>query len=228
MGTFLSIPSFGYHINTPHTAAMNPGTSTIDMRVRASLSNWAIGGNQALMGCWGSYPTNAQYLLYMGASGNINIAWVDNAASGQFPAATVNLGLPANSIKWIRGLITVTSGTCDFYTSDDGANWTPSGTQITALSANPVQVPASPPTLRVAEDDLGASQFLGAVWRSTLIIGGVTVADVDFEQQPVNLANTTLLGVTGETWTIANSAVIAEEASAGPSFQRRSRGPAFV
>lgn len=202
---YLSLPSTGYGVVTPHIAAHNPGTSTVDLRALVALSNWVPVSTAALIGSWG---TNSQYLFYVATTGKLNAAWINAAGAGQFPAATVTTGFAAGTRKWVRALLTIGSGTCDFYSSDDGVAWTAMGTQITGLTTTAVQVPASPPNLHIAEENAGVSQWVGQVFRAQLIIAGVLISDIDFSQQVVGATNTTMLASTGETWTISGPAVI--------------------
>lgn len=203
---YLSFPSAGYNVFTPHTAAMNPGTATLDLRAKVALNNWVPGGNNILVSSWGSAN---QFLLYIDATGHIAAAWTNAAAVGQFPISTVVTGLANGATKWIRALITITAGTCDFFTSDDGVTWTPNGAQRTGLTTTAVIVPGTPAQLRDGDDDTSAGEWTGKFYRSMLIIGGVTISDMDFSLQTLGATNTTFVATTGETWTIQNSAIIA-------------------
>lgn len=205
---YLSIPTAGYHISTPHQAALNPGTNTIDLIAKVAMADWTPAGNSAFISKWGA---GDQFLFYMAGSGALNMAWTNAGGVGQFPAATVASGIPDGTTKWVRALVTITAGTCDFYTGDDGGVWTPSGTQRTGFTTTAVIVPGTPPDLRAGETSAGGAQWGAAgakIYRAITIIGGVTISDIDFTAQRVGSVNTTFVANTGETWTIANSAVI--------------------
>lgn len=210
----------GYHVSTPHTAAMNPGTNTVDMRVKVAMDDWAPAvNNQYLICCyWEGDTTKSQYLFYLPAavSGNLWSVWY--AATGgtsQFATAGAAPGVTNGGVKWVRTLFTPSAGTASYYKSDDGSSWTQVGTTWTGMDTSGIQVPGVLPSLRVAEAD-GASTggWTGKVYRAILIVNSVTICDIDFSLQAAGANNTTFTATTGETWTISGLAIIAEDLAA--------------
>jgi hypothetical protein len=206
---YLSIPTAGYHVSTPDKAAFQPGLSTVDLRAKVAMTDWTPAGNAFMLAKWGAVT---EYGMFVSAGGNLNGAWNNAAGVGQFCVSTVATGVTDGATKWIRALLAPAAGTCDFFLSDDGSAWAALGTQVTGKTTTAIIVPGTPAALRAGETEAGAGQWAGAsskIFRVQMLINSVLVSDMDFSLQTLGANNTTFVATTGETWTIANSAVIA-------------------
>lgn len=221
MGNYLALPAVGYQVATPHTTAMNPGLTPLDMRIKLALDDWAPAIDEYLYSLWtsGNAPAS-QYLMYLpgGVGGNMWSIWV--AATGgaqQFGTAGAAPGVTSGQVKWLRMLVTPAAGTVSYYKSDDGSSWTQVGTTYTGLDTSGIQVTANtaPAYLRVGEMEGGGTvgQFTGRIYRAMLLVNSVLICDMDFTLQTPGANNTTFTATTGETWTITGPAIIVAEST---------------
>lgn len=203
-GHYLNVTTGG--ASTPSTAAMVPGTNTVDLRALVAMTSWVPAGNQFLVAKYGSTTANNQYALYIDNAGKLNGVWYNAAGVFEGAPSTVPLGIPANGTKWVRALLNPGAGTITYYTSEDGTTWTQLGATVTGLTTTAVQTTASPNPLTIGQTGAGTGQFTGRIFRAKAIINAVEQASVDFTTATSGAS--TVTGAEGETWTVIAPAAI--------------------
>jgi hypothetical protein len=145
--------------------------SAVDLRVQASLNNWASGAAQKLLGKWNT--GTGGYLLQIDATGTVTFAI--NSSGVQVFTTSAALGLANGATKWVRATWNAATGQAIVYTSDDGSAWT----QAQAFSGTVAAISNNAEAVTVGADAAGAQPVVGRIFRATLLssIGGSTVGD---------------------------------------------------
>lgn len=204
---YLNIPAGG-GAHTPDIAALNSGTATLDFRVKLAPNAWAPGGvYQALFAQVGTAATS-RWLYAIEPAGSLFMKWWGAGAVQANHSSSVNPStrFADGNPGWLRALVTVAAGTTDFYTSPpaDGVAWTPLGAQQT-FGGTVALNNTTPPIVNTGTDNF-ADVAAGKLYRSILIIGGVTVFDMDFSTATPGTGPWT--ASTGEVWTRQGTSVV--------------------
>lgn len=201
---YLNMPAGG-GASTPDKAALNSGTAVLDFRVKIAPTSWASGSLQGLMQQQGTAATSRWYFALL-QTGTLFIKWWGGGAVEANHTSTVSAStiFAAGQIGWVRALVTITAGTTDFYTSiDDGGSWQSLGTQVTGGGTTALNN-TTPPSVFTGAD--GAAVLAGKLYRSRLLIGGVSTLDMDFSAQVPG--NGPWTAATGEVWTRTGTSAV--------------------
>jgi hypothetical protein len=201
---YMNLPSGPSYASTPSSSAMAPGSATVDLRAKIRMTDWTPAGNQFVLAKWNSGP-DTQYGMHVDSAGKVNGTFYRAGAVFTGAASSVATGITDATDRWIRTVLNPTAGTIDYYTSADASSWTALGTQQ-APGAGAVQTPGTPQPLTAGSLGSGGGTLIGRIYAVHLLIGGATVAAVDFSTQAA--AATSFAGLTAETWTIQGSATI--------------------
>lgn len=186
--------------STPHQSVFVSGTNTIDVRAQLT-GNWASGSGFGIV----SKQTTggAQPRWYVGvSSGFLNAQWI--SGSSQSGTSTAAVSFATGSTRWLRALMAPGAGTINFYTSQDGNNWTALGTQITGLTTTALSTSGTEPPLLVNANTGGLAS--SEVEQVQVFIAGSKVIDVNWNQVPVG--NGPWTSSTGEVWTRINNGTV--------------------
>lgn len=215
MSNYLTVPSGG-GASTPHQVGLVPGTNKVDLRLRLTVTQWATGSAQMLIGeyDWGS-PED-RYFLYIDGTGLLVGNWINAAGAQQSANASgtaAALGwADGDPPRWVRCVMDATLGTMDFYWSTDGSSWTAIGSS-TGLTTTGFNVSLTPPILAIGQTSaFGGLPLVGKIYNTVVIVGASTVINMDWTTAA--LGSGTWVATTGETWTrFGTSQVVLDPAS---------------
>jgi hypothetical protein len=200
------------NVSTPDASALHITTS-IDIRVDATLANWDQ--YQTLAQRWRNTGTASSWILYLGGSGDLRFAWSTTGAdtSGAYwlarLATTSYLNQDPGSRLAVRVTLDTTTGTVTFYTAPTiSGSWTalttsytltpgPSGATSIFAGSEPLIIGESGQArslnLSICAGQINAVQVLNG-------IGGSAVANPDFNAQAIGA--TSFTDAAGRTWTL--------------------------
>lgn len=201
---YMNQPSGPSYASTPAQAGFAPASLSIDLQTKVRMTTWTPSGNQFLLANWNA-GADTRYAMFIDNAGKLNAAWYRSGAVFTGSASTIATGFTNGTDHWVRALINPATGTINYYTSTDATSWTALGTQVTA-TAGAVQTPGTAQPLTTGATAGGAGTMIGRVYAAHLLIGGVSLAAVDFSTQTTGA--TSFIGATGETWTLQGSASI--------------------
>ena len=212
----LDLDGTGDYASTPDAAALDI-TADIDIRVRVAADDWTPAANQVLLSKFnGLISTGGGYQLQLQTTGVLRLRWSTGAANLSADS-TVDVGATDGDARWLRVTLDVNDGggnrVIRFYTSTDATpdhsavSWTQLGATVT--TAGTTSIGNASYSLFVGADVLAASGFAGQVFAAAVLngIASSEAAEVRFEGQ--HLGNGTVRGETGETWTLAGNATVA-------------------
>lgn len=205
---YLRLPGIsGNYASTPDSAVLDI-TGDISFEVFVSSTNWSSGSEQTLVAKYDGTTNQRSYWFRINATGGLGINWSTDGLSGTLVSvnSTASLGLSANSRKWVKATLDVNNGaggnTVSFFTSDDGANWTPLGVPVVTAGVTSIFSGNFPVTIGGQGTSGGFSLLSGRIYTARLYngINGTLVANFDASRGNGN--SSTIVASTGETWTI--------------------------
>lgn len=126
-GIALALPGTpGNGASTPDIPG-NSITGDIDIRVKAMLTDWNIGGvtGQTLVAKESSTTTRSYRLDINNPTGQLSLMLSSDGSDGTKIGSTSGaLGFAPGSVHWVRATWTQSTHTSNFYSSDDGEAWT--------------------------------------------------------------------------------------------------------
>ncbi|MBZ6250578.1 hypothetical protein KVH27_19620 [Streptomyces olivaceus] len=205
---YLALPGGTTRATTPHTGALGI-TGDIDIRLEATLEDWAPATETELCGKWED-STRGWMLSHQG--GNLRLWWSATGATSLFATSTAKLGAAPFSRLAVRATLDVNNGasgrTVTFYTAPTMAGpWTQLGDPV-------VQAGTTAINLSTANLDIGAvwtitfADPVGRVYKAEVRNGidGTVVANPDFTVQ--TLGATAFTDSAGRPWTLVGGASI--------------------
>lgn len=198
--------SAGNLLSTPHSAALNIGSSAADITidVKVTLADWTPGSRFALV-CKINSGLTAGYLVRMETSGAIGFFAAGGQITSTVSAATV---FNDGDTGWIRVQRRTSDGRCQFFTSPDGSTWTQLGTDVTLASGTNIGSNTEVLYLgsrTTGNDPMGAGQMFHRCRIYSDLTATTRVASPDFEAKPVG--DDTLTDAEGNVWTIGAAIV---------------------
>ena len=171
----------GNYASTPDAAVLDI-TGDIDLRARVSLDDWTPATNMALVAKW-TGAAQESYMLRVDPAGTLRLLWTTDGSAGTVIAviSSVATGFTDGTIHWVRGTLDVSTGNVNFYTSDDGENWTLLGAADQG-GAGATSIFSSTALLELGAYNVGATDPLaGKIYRAQVYdgIAGTLVFDAD-------------------------------------------------
>lgn len=220
MAKFLALDGTnGTYASTPNSEAVDI-TGDLTLVVKIAPEVWAAGSYQEVISKWDS--GGLQYLLRINQSGGIFVA--RDSASGQRSQGSVSFpNAPDDRPVWIAVTMVYhdSGATFNFYTSDDGGNWS----LLNSLERGNVGPGISRPDTGVAvgANNNGGSSFSGKIYRAQVYSGagfdlssgptGTLAADFNAADAPLDATggDSFQSTLTGETWSLHGNASIGED-----------------
>jgi hypothetical protein len=207
--TYLSLPGIAGNAASTPNAAANQITGDIDVRVQLQHDNWTGANapndkyliskaNGVSQQSWLFGINNGQIFVYVSLDGT-------NWDGGGIKLSGTSLGYSNGSEHYVRFTRNASSGTVQFFKSDDGVTWTQVGSNIAGTpgalfnSSTSVVVGGWQPAFLVGTNN--SCKIL----RAQVYNGLNGTLSVDFCAAKGTVGGTTLTGTTGETWTINQS-----------------------
>lgn len=207
-GAYLLLPgTSGNYASTPDSAAVSV-TGDIDIRCKVAADDWTPANFDAFMSKWQSN----NYAFYFGIDpgGQLRLGWsTTGLGETHSTISTASVGAANGAAKWVRAALDVNDGAgnhvLNFYTSDDGATWSPLGDTVTA--AGTVSIADTAAGVEIGTTDAGAGNFFaGKVYYAEVRngIGGTVVAK--FNPAETHQGVRSFTSSTGEVWTVNGGA----------------------
>lgn len=200
-GTGLLLPgTAGNYASTPDTAA-NSIAGDIDLRVKLRSTSWS--GLDRFFIYHRSANAGYGFRQHTASPRKIEFMWGDGTAI-VFTTSAVAVPFADIDRGWVRATLAVANRVVSFYTSLNGAAWTPLGAPSTPGAVTAIADPTG--TLCIGGQP-GGEMFDGAIYYAEIRNGidGPVVAKFD---PSASVAATgprvpaTLVSATGETWTM--------------------------
>lgn len=195
----------GNYASTPDNARLDI-VGDIDIRARIAADDYTPAADDAIVSKYLIGGDERSYRLRIETDGKLQLSWTTDGAVGTLVSVSSTVALPTTNgeIVWIRATLDVSSGNVNFYTSEDGDNWTLLGAADQG-GAGATSIHAGAAVLELGSTSAGtAGTFAGKIYRAQVYdgIAGTLVFDAD----PQDL---TTHGVTRITLTEKeNSAVV--------------------
>jgi hypothetical protein len=157
----------GNYASAPDSAALDI-TGDIDIKVKATLTDWTPSANQSLVSKYVTSGNQISYFLGVSTAGALRFIYnsTGSAANNNLVVSS-NTGFTDGDTKWVRVTLDVDNGSSQraikFYTSDDGTVWTQLGT--TTVQAGTTSIFAGTASLEVGTVDAGQGPLSGKVSR---------------------------------------------------------------
>lgn len=199
----------GNYYSTPDSAA-NSITGDIDIRAKATLTDWTPAALQVLV-AKDDNGSNRDYLFYVETTGVLVFTYSNDGATRRSATGLTATGISDGATKWVRVTYETATGETKFYTSDDGSTWTQLGVTITITAGT---IHNGTGEVRLGQYTSGSLN--GRIHQAQIYNGINGTLAVDFDPSRWS-SGTTFTASTGETWTInstgAKPAQIVDRAS---------------
>lgn len=165
------------YAETPDSPA-NSIAGDMDIRLKVAAEDWTPSPAQTLMAKVHSTGTLA-WAFYL--TGGLQLQISTPSGTGVFVDSTAALGFTDGTAHWVRVTHRKSDGRHQFFTSDDGSNWTQLGADVVKVSlAGEDLVDSSAPITIGCRDD-GGLPYEGIVYYADLRdgIGGTVVQSFD-------------------------------------------------
>lgn len=188
--------------STPDSALISITSPSIELKGLVAPVSWT-GATQVII-AKDDGSTNRDYNLFLDLAGKPNFLYTTDGSTtaGRIAVATVAVPFGATVPGYVKVTYTTASGLVQFFTSTDGVSYTQLGTNVTLTVGN---IHNGTGALTVGANGAGANPLNGRLFyaevRST--IGGTVVAAFDPLRGTRGVS--TVVAVTGETWTISSS-----------------------
>lgn len=175
--------------STPDSAALDI-TGDIDLRVKASLTDWTPTSNNVLVAKFTTTGNNRSYLMQINTTGLIQLQYSTDGTALTSAQSTTATGFTDGTTNWVRATLDVDNGasgrTVTFYTSTDGSSWTQLGNTVT--TAGTVTLFSGTAPLEIGVHSSAILPTNGTIYRAQVLngIGGTTVFDANFETVPAD------------------------------------------
>lgn len=160
-----------YNLETPDASALDI-TGDIDIRCKVALDDWTPSSVQMLVAKYISTGNQRSYRLQVDTTGVLSLIWssLGTAATANSLTSTVATGIADGAVKWIRATLDVDNGaggrSAQFFTSDDGTNWTQLGLTVTA--AGTTSIFNSTSKLEIGSQENGLNPLKGKVYAASI------------------------------------------------------------
>jgi hypothetical protein len=182
-------------------------TGDLDIRVRVALDDWTPTAVNCLL-AKEETSTTRSYRFTVNTTGTLVLVWSGNGSAITTVESSVATGITDGAIKWVRAARVASTGTVQFFTSDNGTAWTQLGTDISAASGN---IFSSTSQVSLGGRLLGTAEPLaGNLYRAQVLngIGGTTVLDVNIATDYLSSNQSFFTATTGQTVTVNGVDVI--------------------
>jgi hypothetical protein len=190
---YLYLPGVDNNWASTPDSAVTDITGDIDIRVKVALDDWTPAATNVLLAKSGGASPNFGYGFSVVPNGQLNLFWSVSGTTDITIASTVATGITDGATKWVRATLDVDNGASgydvNFYTSDDGTNWTQLGTTITGVGTTSINNNSI--ALGLARN--GGAAPRGKFFRAQVLdgIGGTVAFDANFETSITDLLQTT-------------------------------------
>jgi len=195
----------------PDHSRLDITSGLLDIRVLLKLDAYT-GSEQTLVAKWGSTTAGQSYKFSIDTNGNLKLMWTNGTTSA---TRTSSSSISSLNFISVRALLTISTGTVVFYTSEDNSIWTQLGTTQTGTAVTPVNSTSS---LYVGYDNTGVTtnmakgKILDIYLYSGADLQSLTVAArPDFRNLGSGtwaVGGTTNTDEAGNAWTVAAGASI--------------------
>lgn len=206
-GAYIALPgtSDNYAI-TPDSAA-NSITGDIDIRARIGPVDWTPAAVDSVVSKHDS-ATERSYRMMLNTTGLLQMRWSADGTTEITKSSTANLSaLLSLEVKWVRATLDVDNGAAgndvNFYTSDNGVDWTQLGATVT--TAGVTSIFNSTSSIEIGTTGVGGSPFTGNIFYAEIRNGINGSVVVRFDPSEASEGATSFVSSTGETWTINQS-----------------------
>ena len=203
--SYLSLPGVaGNYASTPDSAAVSV-TGDIDIRVKVAPDDWTPAEIKALVYKRLTTGNQRSFRFDLNTNGTLRLfTSADGITEDSAQTSSVATGFTDGTTHWLRATRAAATGLINYYTSEDGIDWTLLGDANRTSNAGNIFDSTEP--LVVGGGQGGTTQmFAGEFYRAQLYdgIAGTLVADLD----PLRMDANTLTGTmeTGEAWTALQS-----------------------
>lgn len=220
LATYLSLPgSSGNYAHTPDSAAASVA-GDIDIRAKVSMNDWTPASSSCVVAKFNTSGNQRSYRLHVTATGNLLLVTsADGIAEDGAATSSVATGFADGTAHWVRATRAAATGLINYYTSEDGESWSLLGAANRTSTAGAIF--DSTATVTLGSHSAGTSAFLaGKVYSMEVRSGldGTVVAS--FSAADAQLAATSVVSsASGETWTIAGTAVLAPAPDATTAYE---------
>ena len=156
----------------------------IDLRLRIAADDYTPALDTVILGKWTSAGDERSYRLRLvGITGKLDLSWSTDGTVGTTVEVESSVALSTidTEIIWVRATLDVSNGNVNFYTSDDGDNWTLLGSADQG-GGGATSINSGTGVLEIGSQNIGAAaNFAGKVYRAQVYdgIAGTLVFDAD-------------------------------------------------
>lgn len=202
--------STGNYATTPDSAG-NSVTGDIDLRVKLSMDDWTPATDQRVLSKWIATGDQRSYRFGVNADGTLHLGLSSAGTAGTTAsvASSAATGYTDGTVHWIRVTWRNSDDRTQFFTSEDGSNWTQLGTNRTVSATGIFDGTGE---LAVSGQEGGTANLLAAQVHRAEVRNGIDgTVGANFDPSGVTILGTRnptsfVAPTTGETWTMNGAA----------------------
>lgn len=209
---WLRIGVAGEYASTPNSSRFDSTTNEIDIRAKVAMDLWSTtAANRTIV----SKEEDPQRTCWLGhnSSGQLFFFWTPTGAGAEATFATSSAhGLTDGQVKWVRVTFRGNNGAgvyeVKFWLSDDNITWNLLSTTTGTIGSRLFSGTASAKigARGTGSTEVGPGKFYRMEWRNR--IDGPIAAMFDAFDATASGASTVTSSLTGEVWTINNTALV--------------------
>lgn len=177
---YLRLPGVsGHYVSSPDSAALDI-VSDIDIRVQVALIDWTPAATTTLLSKFTSSGNQRSYVLRVSTAGLLQLTISNDGTASNTANSSVATGVTDGAVKWVRVTWVDSTNQVQFFTSNDGVNWTQLGTN---QSLSSVGIFSGTAPIEIGSETGGTITLANANFYRAQVYSGVAgtlVFDADF------------------------------------------------
>jgi len=169
----LSIPGTGTaDASTPDSVA-NSITGDIDLIAKIQPNDWSPAIADTIISKYASTTTQYSYNFSLATAGKLNLGLSNSGTAATTATSSVATGYVNGTAHWVRVTWQASTGTVQFFTGEDGINWTQLGTNQTISNVTVPSIFDSTANVNIgaAATANNTNVFNGTIYRAKLYSG---------------------------------------------------------